>query len=453
VESIVGESYEFLGSETIVDDEEWQALGNPELHANVSRAVWLAVGPQGDDAIRLLWEYVLADADAVQFLRGTPDPWGNTVNRYYLPPGHPDAAKGGTDLLSAPLDTLPKEDASVAPSKAEAAEKYRNIQLDSTAYSPYSTSFEANAARVLRVDRRLTFSWDPNVFVGVGTLGAWTVGAPDLAGGTLGRLALGPVTAPAAELYGLNITRLALPLPDVTDADSVESAREFVAYDDETVAAAIAAQRVDGRTGVAVNDPAVLPSGAYPLATTLYAAVNLESETLIDQARVDYAGLLDHAAGDGNVHTGARGGLPEGYVPLTQDQVDRARALADLLRAPRNDDGDGDTPDDDNPPGGGADRGANDWNGDDPGDAGDPPDAQATVPVPVDGDDPATDGPPSGPGADGGTGDGSTTRNEAAATEGTAPLAASVALGGTLIAGLAGMVGAPFLMRRRDLTG
>ncbi|WP_369371250.1 hypothetical protein AB1046_21140 [Promicromonospora sp. Populi] len=403
--SIVGESYEFLGSDTIVDDEEWHALGNPELRGNSARAVWLAVGPQGDDAIRLLWEYVLADADALAFLRGTPDPWGNTVNRYYLPPGHPDAAGGGIDLLSAPLDTFPKADRSVAPSKEVASIENRSLQLDSTAYSPYSGSFDVNAARVLRVDRRLTFAWDPNVFVGVGTRGVWAVGAPDLAGSTPGRLALGPVTAPAAELYGLNTAQLALPLSDVTDADSVESGREFVAYDDETVAAAITAQRVDSRTGVAVNDPATLPSGAYPLATTLYAAVNLESETLIDQARADYAGLLDHAAGDGNVHTGARGGLPEGYVPLTEAQVDRAHALADLLRTPRDDDG---GPEDDDPADGGADDGGAGTSDDDPADT------SARVPVPVGNDDPAVDGSPSDPDADGAPGDGSTTQNAAA---------------------------------------
>ncbi|MFI8524149.1 hypothetical protein ACIGB8_06870 [Promicromonospora sukumoe] len=442
--SIVGESYEFLGSDTIADDEEWQALGNPELHPVSGRAVWLVVGPQGDDAIRLLWEYVLADADAVEFLRGAPDPWDNTVNRYYLPPDHPDAAGGGTDLLGAPLDTFPKADRSAAPSKSVADAENRGLQLDSTAYSPYSGSFDTNAARVLRSDRRLTFSWDPNVFVGVGTTGVWSVGAPDLAGSTLGRLALGPVTAPAAELYGLNTARLALPLPEVTDADSVESAREFVAYDDATVAAAVKAQRVDRRTGVAVNDPGALPAGAYPLSTTLYGVVNLWSETLTADARTDYAGLLDHAAGDGNVHTGARGGLPEGYVPLTADQVARAHALADLLRNP---------PEEDDTPPGGDDPAGGPGGPDDDGGAGEPDDTGATVPVPVDGDDPADGGPSSDPGASAGPGDGSTTRNEAAATEDTAPLSASVALGGTLVAGLAGMVGAPFLMRRRELTG
>ncbi len=57
----------------IVDDPEWLALGNPTFYASEPQnSPFVVVGPQGDDAIRLLWQNVQSDADAAAFLRASP---------------------------------------------------------------------------------------------------------------------------------------------------------------------------------------------------------------------------------------------------------------------------------------------------------------------------------------------------------------------------------------------
>jgi hypothetical protein len=469
------ESYEVLKLDVVVLDEEWIALGNPaDIRDNVSRGVWVVSGPRGDDVIELLWEYVQADADAAAFLSGEPDPWGNVVNPYYLPADHPRAAGGGypVDLSSELIDTFPKADRSIFPD-ADAPDFqswYFGKQIDSTGYLPYSETLEGNARRIARVDSKLTITWDREKFSGA-NIGFFVDSGPRLPGLPGGRFILGPALAASAELYGLETASLPLPLDKRTTADTVRSARNFVDYSEASVSRAVEAASTDER-GLTTIDLRSLPDGAYPLTTTIHAAVDLSWANLdpaqyaAEQAgRADYAGLMHYAATDGNVVTGERGGLPEGYVPLTAEQQEAALDLGErLLAPPRADtDPDGDGPDSDGPDGDGPDGGGPDGNGggaggtDSPGDSGEPGgvgrDADATVPVPVDDDGPGSGGPPSGPGADGGPGGGTTTQIEAAATEDTAPLAASVALGGTLIAGLAGMVGAPFLMRRRDLTG
>ncbi|MBE1877648.1 hypothetical protein [Myceligenerans pegani] len=446
----VGESYDVLGKLAVVDDEEWAALGNPTDFGAWAKVTWIVSGPRGDDAIRLLWQYVQADADARAFLRGEPDPWGNTVNPYYLPARHPRAAGGGydVDLSEEPLDMFPKADQTLFPDKATATDEYKDEQIDSDSYSPYAEDLEDNAVRVAKADSRRVESWDKYYYIGVGIPpGRWARDAPPSPDRP--RLMMGPVMTTSAELYGLSTASLALPLDETTAAENVADARQFVEADEESMSRAVAAVPVD-ETGVGVVDVTDLPDGAYPLTTTVHAAVDLREGRLDPQARTEYAHLLTYAATDGNVITGDRGGLPEGYVPLTAEQQAAALDLADRLLAPpgadpgperTGSDGDGDGGSDS--PGDSADQGGD----------GRPGDAGATVPVPVDEDESVADDPPSDPGADGGPGGPTTTQNEASATEDTAPLAASVALGGTLVAGLAGMIGAPFLMRRRELTG
>ncbi|GAA3819133.1 hypothetical protein [Cellulomonas soli] len=424
----VGESLQFLADDTVLEDEEWIALGNPtSLPGSVARAAWVVVGPQGDDAIRLLWQYVLADADAVAFLKGEPDPWGSTVNRYYLPAGSALAAGGGYDLLATALDTFPKADQSVAPDAATAEKKYRGLTIDSTSYSPYSNSLAANAARIARVDAKLTFTWDPNKFSGT-NVGFFVASPPALPTNGSGRLIVGPTTAVAAESYGLATASLALPLGSRTSKETVATAREFVGYSDATVATAIAAQQLDEASGIAVTDMSALPSGAYPLATTVYAAMDVSATGMAAEARGDYAGLLDYAAGAGNVRTGSRGGLPEGYVPLGAAQVAAAHALATLLRTPVTTGAQG-------TPTGGTNAGTT---------------ASTTVTVPS-----GTSAAPVASeedlaGAAPTTTIGITSAEVAAAdTTEAAASPARTALGVSLATGLAGMVAAPLLLRRK----
>lgn len=424
----VGDSLAVVKNNSIISDPEWAALGNP-TNFNGQNGLWVVSGPQGDDAIRLLWEYVQADADAVAFLSGEPDPWGATVNPYYLPAGHPNAAGGGldVDLAHDPVDSLLKADQSVFPSRAVADANYRGMQVDSITYSPYSSSLTAVASRVARVDNQVTNEWDPNKFSGA-NVGFWA----DAVGPKLpmsGRLILGATTASAAENYGLTVAQLALPLSQATDKTTVVTAREFVAYSSESVSAAVAAE-TGGGDGVASLDLTTLPDGAYPLTTTIYAATNLGPDGPDQDARNEYAHLLEYAAGEGNVVSGQRGGLPEGYVPLTESQIAATQVLATALTASR---ADGPAPTS-------VTIASSPRNG-----AADPEGVRsATSTAPRE----STLG-----GAPASQTRQSAASGEAASTTAAATSPSQAALGGALAVSAAGLIASPFLLRRKGMGG
>lgn len=329
-ETFVGDSREHLRHERVTEDEEWIALANPQTFRTLSSGAWVVPGPHGDDAIRTLWDYVLADADAVAFLRGEPDPWGNTVNRYYLPPAHQDAAGGGFDLLSDPLDAFPRADQTYAPDAA--VQELKNIRstFDSIAMMPYSGSLTANSVRIRNGDLRLTQEWDPNKFNTSGDVGDWVPTRRQSPAN--GQFVLGPATASASENYQIDSATLALPSTEQSSAENLLESKTFVAYGPESMRAAVDAQTLD-EYGVASLDLADLPHDAYPLTMTLNAAVDLASGRLDSEARADYASFLDYVATTGNTVSDARGSLPPGYLPLTGEQADATLALAERLRA------------------------------------------------------------------------------------------------------------------------
>lgn len=415
-ENTISESQKHLAWDAVFLDPEWAALGNPtDVQDTVAKGAWVVAGPQGDDAVRALWQYVLADADAVAFLRGELDPWGGRVNRYYLPPGDPDALGGGYDLLSTALDTFPKADQTKQPSKSYADAHMRGQQIDSVAYAPYSGSFAANASRIARVDLRATYGWDPDKMTSTTDRGDWIRDAPAPPGNNSGRSILGPVSASDADLYHLQLAQLALPLTSTTAKDSVLSARQFVAPTDESVSSALSAQRVDTATGIATTDFGALRDGQYPLTLTLYAAANLAPSALTDAARQDYAKLLDYAAGPGNVRGSVRGNLPAGFVPLTETQMSQTRGLATALRAAPA-----------APSSGSVAAGV------------------AAAPVAP---------PPAAPPASSPAPATSVSVSAVRTVATTGSAAGSVGVGGALIGGLAGLVLTPFLLRRRSMTG
>ncbi|PWC04310.1 hypothetical protein [Agromyces badenianii] len=399
------------------EDPEFLALNGLPASGNGMLAgpngAFVVTGPQGDDVVDLLWRYVQSDADAVAFLKGRPDPWGNTINPYYLPSPHPNAQGGGLafDLASIPIDRFLKADQTLVPaSKDEAKKKYNGQQLDSITMQPYSGSLSANASRIFRADTRYTNEWDVHKVNSAGERGAWIPAVPQLEND--GRFLFGPTDAAASDRYGLNAMQLALPLSRETTRDDLATARTFVAPTDATMQAAGAAMAANPDTGVAQLDFATLSGDAYPLTTTLYAAVNLSSKRLDAAAREQFAGFLDYSAGPGNVRGAAPGELPDGYVPLTEAQIARTSAVAELLR---------------NPPAAGGSG------------------ATTTVQVPA---PPASVSTATGAAP---TTAMSTSSSPAAGAERTAAFGvpAQAVLGGTLVAGLAGALVSPFLLRRR----
>ncbi|MFF3025825.1 hypothetical protein [Microbacterium sp. NPDC057944] len=386
--------------ESLQQDPEWAALKNPGF--NQSSPQLIVVGPQGDDAIALLWEYLRSDADARAFLNGEADPWGMRINPYYLPSANSDALDGGFDLFADSLDTFPKADRSVAPEAAEAESAFLGQTIDSTSFSPYSGTFEANASRVVRVDAGQANQWDRD-------RGRWSAPSPPLANSE--RFAMGVATAPDAADYNLASASIALPVAQITDAGTVLKGRTFIAPSDETLAAAVGGAGYDP-VGGGATDFSALPGDAYPLTLTLYAAANRADTGLDDAARADYSALLTYAGGAGQERGERPGQLPEGYVPLTDAQrAATADAAARILTRPPQE----------------------------PVEV--PPGAAAAAVV-----------PPVSASADP-TGGGQVTATAATASEATGAFAGSIALGGGLVAGLAGLASSPFLLRRRALGG
>ncbi|MFC6357156.1 hypothetical protein [Luethyella okanaganae] len=400
-------------------DPEWIALGNPAQQGlSPSRGVFVVSGPQGEDTVRLLWQYIQSDADAVAFLKGDADPWGNTINPYYLPATNPTAKGGGLpfDLATQPIDSFLKADQTLAPgSAAEADEKYRGQRIDSLTMEPYSSSLAANASRVFRTDPRYTQEWDP--FKPVGTSnGAWVAYSPQLA--SRSRLTLGPMDAASADRYGLSSMQLGLPLATTTAQADTATARAFVGPSDASMSAAVSAMTVDPATGIGRPDFSALPVDAYPLTATLYAAVNLNSTTLDGASREKLAVLLDYSAGPGNLRGAAAGQLPPGYVPLTATQIAATAQLATALRTPAQ-------PEQGTAPGG-----------------------AKTTPA---GAPAAVTSPPQNPPTQT-----TVSANGAPATADTASTAIpvqSLLPGASLLTGIGGLAAAPFLLRRKGAAG
>ncbi|WOQ18179.1 hypothetical protein [Raineyella sp. W15-4] len=423
---------------SIVADPEWAALGNDPQLKNFTGATgsFVVSGPFGDDAIELLWRYVLADADAVAFLSGKPDPWGNSVNPYYLPPGHPKAKGGGydVDLSRTAIDTVPRADQTMYPSVEEAARTTKGQRVDSVTLLPFSTSLQANAQRVFRVDTRYTGIWNKLQFNSAGEAGAFAPVASEQFSES--QWIVGPTTANAAAAYGLSTAQLAIPLSTTTTNDTVRTARHFAGLSTASMATAIATDTPDPATGVASRDFTRLPGDAYPLTTTLYGAVDLGCGRLDKAARTQYAGLIDYVEGDrANTPGTQRGQLPEGYTPLTGAQRDQGKAVAVKLRSEAN--CSPSAPGGADPQGNGS--ASSDTASSDPG---------ATVP------DSAVD-----PGANGPGGNAPATQTEMSAAAGEAgtktpaTVGQGAAVGGALAASVAGLLGTPFLLRRRGMGG
>lgn len=297
---------------------------------------FVVFGPQGEDAVELLWRYIQADADAVAFLEGQPDPWGNTINPYYLPSSNPNARGGGLpfNLATDPIDSFLKADRTVAPADPSGDVRLPNYdgvqQVDSLTLEPYSGSLAANVQRIFRADTRYTNEWDPTKLNPAGMLGAFAAAAPQLE--QSGRFILGPGDAATVARYGLATMQLAQPLDTTTDENNLVSARTFVTPNDASMTAAMESMSIDENTGTARLDFDTLSEDAYPLTTTLYGLVDLAPDRLDKATRTQLASFLDYTAEAGNVRGEAPGQLPEGYVPLTEDQKTATQIVAAVLR-------------------------------------------------------------------------------------------------------------------------
>mgnify|MGYP000594883808 FL=1 len=236
-------------------DPEFQAL-NPGTASQflVNPAVVLP-GPGGADAVRQVWRWIQADADAVSFLDGNPDPAsGMLVNPFYLPKGHPnatvptftEAGQFATDangavirrsvglsnidgtprkLSTAPLDTFSKDDESKVPLKLNG----ERSRFDTLQFSPYSDTLLTGARQAFRGNTGARTVWNPSRINAAGEIGDWVSGGPQQPGQ---KFVITITESASAIRYGLSVAALQLPNSKQTalpDAVSFAAAMDALA--------------------------------------------------------------------------------------------------------------------------------------------------------------------------------------------------------------------------------
>jgi hypothetical protein len=244
------------------------------------------------DAADLMWRYILADADARDFLAGKPDPWGMVLNEKY---------KG----LILPTSTFPRADLGcLLPPTVPNGFLLENCTLD---IYPYANSFSGAARQVSRGDTNRrdvpklsdvqSYGLSPNQILGQRSV----MGLTD--------------TASAARYRQVQVSLR-------------NAAGEFVKPDEAGMAAALGGMTPDAE-GVLQANLASGNKAAYPLTVVTYAAT--VPSRLTTEQRADYARLLEYVASDGQVRGTRAGELPDGYLALPSDLTAQTKSMATKL--------------------------------------------------------------------------------------------------------------------------
>ena len=287
-----------------INDEEW---ASQDLNS-VSIADVLVPSGRSDIANQL-WRYVMADAAAVAFLNGSPDPWGMVVNPYYST----NAAINPTGTaLTLPRETFPKAD----PVERIATTGSNGVgAVNLVTWRPFTSDFENGAYLTLRGDGQLLGGWDSSA-----SPPKYLKTARSLVG--------------EQGVIGLTTTASAARYQNVT-ASLKNPAGEFVAPTSASMQAAAAAMTpTTKQPKVLEYDPesssAAAAGTAYPLTMPVYAALNpLQTDSML---RAKYSALITYGVTEGQAEGTAPGQLPVGYAPLPTSWVDQALLAATAIK-------------------------------------------------------------------------------------------------------------------------
>jgi len=270
--------------------------------------------PAGNsDAAQQVWEWVLADPEARQWLSGVPDEWGMKVNPVYATSA--DSNSNGLAFGDPVPNSFPKGD----PYCFQASTRNGVVPppLCGTDWMPYARSL-SDAARVGRVafdGARIV----ENAFASSAS-SVWSRQVPQI----IGRRAMLVMTdTPSAAQFGVQMARL-------SRAGDNGPNRQFVAANTDGLTAGVASMKAGSQPAVLEPNPISAASGAYPLTALTYAAITPLS--LDTAARSDYAAFLEYAAGPGQAPGLERGELPTGYAPLPSDLRTEAATAASRVR-------------------------------------------------------------------------------------------------------------------------
>ncbi|MFJ9100493.1 hypothetical protein ACIRJM_18670 [Streptomyces sp. NPDC102405] len=255
------------------------------------------------DSARVLWQWVLSDKDARQFLAGVSDDWGMRVNPYYAT--NADLNPTGAAFDPSRTDDFPKSDPwCTIPPGTGATQKQCMID-----FHPYVDDMHSGALHTRRADGLWKSTWDP-----LASPPAYKSPGPQTVGS---RFLITVTDAASAGRYGLQTARLR------------NAAGRFTAPSAGSLTAAAAS--ASGKGLAEITPTGAKAKSAYPLAQLVYAAAR--PADLDAAARKDYAALLRYAAGDGQITGADPGRLPTGYAPLPEKLRARATAAAHALVA------------------------------------------------------------------------------------------------------------------------
>jgi hypothetical protein len=273
--------------------------------------------PQGrSDAAIAVWDYVLADKDAVEFLMGNPDPWKMVVNPWSSinPDVYGSVSGGAGEPITLPRDDFPKADPAERPEDSTGADAVNVVT-----WRPYTNDLATSAYLLLRGDGQELGRWD-----GISIPAKYLKADRRLPGF---QRVIGLTDTGAAAKY------------QVLSASLLNPAGQFVAPTPDSLEAAAAVMTADPNQPQVyrfdpTSDQAKGAPTAYPLAMPVYAAVN---RAMSDAAvRGDYANFINYAATAGQQPGTAVGMLPEGYAPMPQGWQQQALlAAADIAAGPQ----------------------------------------------------------------------------------------------------------------------
>jgi hypothetical protein len=296
------------GKRNITQDPDFLAVNDNEWAYMSITSVGVAgtLAPLGrSDAAVAVWSYIMADADARNFMAGKADPWGMKVNPYYST----DATVNPTGTgLTLPRDDFPKADP--VEYKGSASLGYVDV-TNLVTWRPFTTSLTIGAYDVLRGDALKLGVWDVNAIPpGFAKADRNLVGSQSV---------IGLTDTSAAARY------------QVVQASLLNPAGQYVAPTSKALSAAAEAMTANAKQKQVLGfDPtssaAKGAKAAYPLAMPMFAAVN---PLMTDAAvRKDYAAFITYAASDGQTVGTGDGQLPDGYAPIPASWKTQALAAA-----------------------------------------------------------------------------------------------------------------------------
>jgi hypothetical protein len=312
-------------------DPDFQAL-NPNWADFSNNPAIVLPGPSGADTIAQIWKWIQSDADARSFLDGAPDPWGMTVNPYYLPHGSAAAQVPIFDLTTgvktttvpvglsnldgspmklsaADVDYFLRADQSLVPH----ALTNQKSRFDSIQYAPYVDDYLKAAKTTFRANPGSKTSWNPLAINAAGETGDWVSTGPQIPGQ---RFVISISDVADAQRY------------DLSEASLQAANGSAVTKPDVAGMTAAISTGLTATSNAAVKqvDPSKVSASGYPLTNVVYAIVNLSASTA--DSRTAVSKMISYVAGDGQTQGTQLGQLPPGYLPLNAALVGQANAAA-----------------------------------------------------------------------------------------------------------------------------